>query len=76
MDLSDRKARAAHRLRTAVLHRTVLKRLESDLDPLFGPAAVSLVERLTRESWAVAGNLVPAYPRAQIPVRFVPRRPG
>jgi len=75
MSLPDRKARAVHRRRTVILHRTVLKDLELDLSPLSGPAAVSLVERLTRESWAVAGKLLPTYPREQIPVRFVPGRP-
>ncbi|HTV80373.1 MAG TPA: hypothetical protein VMF03_19125 [Steroidobacteraceae bacterium] len=75
MNLSDAKARAEHRRRTIVLHRTVLKDVESDLNPLAGPAAVSLVERLTRESWAAAGKSIPTYPRQKIPVRFVPEGP-
>jgi hypothetical protein len=75
MNLPDRKARAAHRRGTVTRHRTVLKELESDLHPLSGADAVSLVGRLTRESWAIAGKSIPANPREHIPVRFVPGRP-
>jgi hypothetical protein len=75
MDAPDRKARAARRRQSAVLNRTTLKRLESDLTPVSGLAAIALVERLTRESWAAARKPTPTYRRAEIPVRFVPGRP-
>jgi hypothetical protein len=40
-----------------------------------GAAAISLVDALTRESWAASGQAWPNYRRSQIPVRFVPGRP-
>lgn len=40
-----------------------------------GPEALSLVTRLTQESWATAGREFPRYERSQIPVRFVPTHP-
>lgn len=75
MDDPERKARAARRRESTLLHRTTLKRVEVDLTPLSGPAAVALVERLTRESWAAARKPTPAYSRAETPIRFVPRHP-
>lgn len=54
-----------------ILHRTNLQAIERDLEPLAGAEAVSLVRRLTAESWALAGGTEPAYTRAQIPCRFV-----
>jgi hypothetical protein len=74
MDITERKARAAHRRQSAALHRTTLKRVESDLTPLSGLAAIALVKRLTHESWAAARKPIPAYRREEIPVRFVPGR--
>lgn len=74
MNSSDRHARAERRRQTAVLNRTTLQRVEPDLVPVSGPAAVSLVERLTRESWAAAGKPTPTYRRQEIPVRFVKGR--
>ncbi len=71
MDSSDRHARAERRRQTAVLNQTTLRRVEPNLVPVFGPAAVSLVERLTRESWSAAGKPIPTYRRQEIPVRFV-----
>lgn len=71
---SERRLRAEHRRRTVVLSRATLGGLEPDPVPLSGPEAVSLVERLTRESWKVAGRPFPAYSRKQIPIAFVPRR--
>jgi hypothetical protein len=56
----------------AVLNRTLLARTEPDPSPLNGPDALSLVARLTRESWALAGREVPRYSREQILSRFVP----
>jgi hypothetical protein len=72
---SDRRSRAEHRRRTAILKRTTLGGIEPDPSPVSGPEAVSLVARLTRESWTAAGLAFPRYSREQIPVSFVPRRP-
>ena len=74
MDTTERKARAARRRQSAVLHRTTLKRVESDLTPLSGLPAIALVKRLTLESWAEARKPIPTYRREDIPVRFVPGR--
>ena len=71
MSDSDRKARAAARLKIATLHRTHLNPIEEDLAPVSGAAAISLVHRLTRESWAMAGLPSPEYSRAAVPVKFV-----
>ncbi|MBS0422002.1 MAG: hypothetical protein JSR66_30125 [Proteobacteria bacterium] len=70
----DRRFRAAQRRLTASLNRTSLGAVEQDPAPLFGLAAVSLVQQLTRECWALAGNETPGYSRVQTPVRFVPGR--
>lgn len=74
MDTTERSARAARRHQTTFLHRTTLKRVESDLTPVFGLAAIALIERLTRECWAAAQKPIPTYRRDEIPVRFVPGR--
>jgi hypothetical protein len=71
---SERRARAEQRRRTVILNRAELGGLEPDPVPVSGPEAVSLVERLTRESWTAAGRAFPHYPREQIPVSFAPRR--
>jgi hypothetical protein len=55
-------------------YRTTVQRIEPDLSPVAGAAAISLVERLTRESWTAANLPFPSYLRAQTPVRFVPER--
>jgi hypothetical protein len=57
-----------------MLNRTTVQRIEPDLSPVAGAAAISLVERLTRESWTAANLPFPSYLRAQTPVRFVPER--
>jgi hypothetical protein len=71
---SDRRLRAEQRRRTAILNRTTLGGIEPDPVPLSGPEALSLVERLTRESWSAAGRDFPQYSRENIPVAFTPRR--
>jgi hypothetical protein len=71
MSDSDRETRAAARSKVAVLHRTRLHPVEVDLAPTVGVAAVTLVQCLTRETWAMAGLPVPTYSRAFIPVKFV-----
>lgn len=72
MDDPGRKIRAAQRRRTVSLNRASLGGIEQDPSPLFGLAAVSLVQQLTRECWALAGKEHPEYSRVQTPVRFVP----
>jgi hypothetical protein len=74
MSATDRARRAEARRKSAVLHRTRLRRRELELDPVAGAAAVALVAQLTRESWAEAGLPLPTYTRAEVPIRFVPRR--
>ena len=74
MSRADREARALARRRIAVLHKTRLQTDENDLSPVRGAAAISLVTRLTIESWSLAGREIPAYGRAQTPYRFVPSR--
>lgn len=74
MEGADRKERAEARRGRAVLNRTSLKRTERDLDPIAGEPAISLVHRLTQESWAAAGKVIPSYARDEIVVRFVPGR--
>jgi hypothetical protein len=74
MDTTERRARAVRRRETTLLNRTTLKRVESDLTPLSGLAAIALVERLTQESWAAARKPTPTYRREEIPVRFVSGR--
>lgn len=73
MDEADRRQRAEARRSRASLRRTRLKPREDDLSPIRGVEAISLVHRLTLESWALAGLDVPTYTRDQLPVRFVPR---
>lgn len=70
----DRRRRAERRRHEATLEKARLSAVERDLHPTRGPEAVSLVTRLTRESWSEAGLEVPAYDRAHTPYRFVPRR--
>ena len=74
MEDLDRKLRAAKRRQTASLNRASLGAIEQDLSPLLGLAAVSLVQQLTRECWALAGKETPGYSRAQTPIKFVPGR--
>jgi len=70
---SDRRSRAESRRSRVVLHKTLLHGGDADLASVRGPEAVSLVHRLTRESWSLAGLSVPSYTRSETPIRFVPR---
>ncbi len=72
----QRELRAEARRKRAVLHRTTLAMVESDLHPIRGAEAVSLVTVLSSESWSLGGQPLPSYARADTPIRFVPRRPG
>ncbi len=72
MDDVGRRQRAEARRARAVLYKTSLSPHERDLTPIRGADAVSLVTRLTRESYSLAGLAEPTYTRAEIPCRFVP----
>lgn len=69
---AGRRARAEVRRSRMVLRKSRLQPVEQDLSPLRGAEAVSLVYRLTRESWSLAGREEPAYTRGETPWRFVP----
>jgi hypothetical protein len=56
------------------LRKTHLGESEVDLCPVFGAEAVSLVYRLTRMSYSLAGYAPPVCARAQMPCKFVRRR--
>jgi hypothetical protein len=71
---SERKIGAVLRRQTAVVSRTTLQRHENDPTPLSGVPALSLVQHLTRECWALARKEIPTYRRQETPVRFVPGR--
>jgi hypothetical protein len=49
---------------------------EVDLSPVSGAEAISLVYRLTRASYSIAGRPRPEYSRDRMPCKFVPRRPA
>jgi hypothetical protein len=70
----ERRMRAEARRTRVILRKTVLQSREEDLSPVHGAEALSLVHRLTLESWALAGQEVPRYSRASTPYRFVPGR--
>jgi hypothetical protein len=74
MDDAERRPRAEDRKRSAVLSKSRLGEPERDLTPIRGADAISLVTRLTRESWELSGRPLPTYSRRQIPCRFVPGR--
>ncbi|GMV14607.1 MAG: hypothetical protein DPW22_02895 [Alphaproteobacteria bacterium] len=54
-----------------VLQKGRLGEPEADLTPISGCDAVSLVTRLSRESWLETGLELPGYSRKQTPYRFV-----
>lgn len=56
-----------------VLRKTTLYAPDGDdLVAVSGTEAVSLVHRLAREAWTLAGFAEPTYTRAETPIRFVP----
>jgi hypothetical protein len=69
---ADRRARAEARRTRVTLRKSQLRSREDDLCPIHGPEAVSLVYRLTRESWSLSGLPEPDYSRRDTPWRFVP----
>jgi hypothetical protein len=70
--MTDAEARAKARSERITLRKTRLGEPEADLEPTFGADALSLVSRLTRSSYSLAGHSLPTYTRATIPCRFVP----
>jgi hypothetical protein len=70
--MSDREARAKARTARMTLHKGRVGEPEIDLSPVFGAEAISLVYRLTRSSYSLAGQPAPTYTRSNIPCRFVP----
>jgi hypothetical protein len=71
MEDPERLVRAEDRRKRATLRRTNLSD-SVDPSPIRGVEALSLLARLTRESWSLAGLVEPSYTRAQIPCRCVP----
>jgi hypothetical protein len=71
--MTDAERRAYERRTRMSLHKARVGEPEVDLSPVFGAEAVSLVHRLTRMSYSLAGHPLPTYPRAQMPCRFVRR---
>ncbi len=57
------------------LHKGHLGQPVVDPSAAFGSEAISLVYRLTRTSYALAGQPLPVYSRDKIPCRFVRRPP-
>lgn len=43
---------------------------EHDFSPISGAAAMSLAAKLSCSTWTLAGNAMPKYTRASIPVHF------
>lgn len=74
MSEAGRRARAQGRQARAILRKTRLQAEEADLSPIRGAEAISLLSRLTREGWELAGLDEPTYTRDEIPCRFVPGR--
>jgi len=70
--MTEAEARAKARSERMTLRKARLGEPEADLDPVFGADAISLVSRLTRSSYSLAGHPTPTYTRATIPCRFVP----
>lgn len=69
---AQRRARAQARRSRMVLRKGTLSEGETDLSPVWGGDAVSLVTHLSETSWSFTGAPWPSYPRRQIPCRFVP----
>lgn len=70
--MTQAEARAKARSERMTLRKARLGEPEADLDPVFGADAISLVSRLTRSSYSLAGLPTQNYTRATIPCRFVP----
>lgn len=73
---ADRSRRALRRREVAVLRKGQVRDGEHDLHPVRGAEAISLLTRLTAESWSLTGLPNPSYRRSEIPCRFVPGARG
>ena len=71
MDNAERKARAQRRRESVTLFRSTFSSQDRDPSPTRGEEALSLVWRLTRESWSFSRREEPRYDRASTPYRFV-----
>ncbi len=69
--MTDADKRARARASRMTLHKGHLGQPIIDPNGLFGSEAISLVYRLTRASYALAGQALPVYPREHIPCRCV-----
>ena len=76
---SEDRARA---IRAAQRRATMQVRLapehpgqEHDFNPISGAAAISLAVRLSCGAWTLAGNAMPTYTRAEIPIQLSRRAP-
>ncbi len=69
----EAERRAVERRTRTTVRRTSLHGPHEDTDVVRGEEALSLVTRLTREGWSLAGLPFPEYERTSIPVRFVRR---
>jgi hypothetical protein len=69
--MTDAEARAKARGDRMWLHKAHLGEQQADPEPVFGAEAISLVTRLTRSSYSLAGSPTPTYTRATIPCKFV-----
>jgi hypothetical protein len=73
--MTNAERRAHRRREQMILRKARLGDPEVDPAPVFGADAVSLVYRLTRTSYSLAGHALPRYTRDRMPCKFVPGRP-
>lgn len=73
--MTDAELRAKARGERMTLRKARLGEPEVELTPVSGADAISLVTRLTRTSYSLAGYQAAAYTRRSIPCRFVPWPP-
>ena len=72
--MTEAERRAQARGERMTLRKSHLGEPEVDFSPVFGADAISLVYRLTRASYSLAGYTRPSYSRDHIPCKFVSRR--
>jgi len=65
---SDRQARARERRQRI----SVVRGSDTDAAPIAGAEAFALAARMSREQWLLAGNELPTYSRADMPIVFIP----
>ena len=71
--MTDAERRAQARRARVTLRKSHLGDPEADAIPVFGAEAVSLVHRLTRMSYSLAGHPLPVRARSEVRCRFVRR---